>query len=62
VVQLRFLHASLSILVVKKHQNLVEGLLGVGQHVGEGAALTILLKIVAGEGYFGHDRVIPQLQ
>ena len=54
MVELRFLHPALAILIVEKRQDPVKGLLGVTEYVGEGSPLAILLEIFPAEGDFGH--------
>jgi hypothetical protein len=54
VVKLGFLHAALSAFVIEKPEYSVERLLGIIHHVGECPALTVLKKMVTGDGYLGH--------
>jgi hypothetical protein len=54
VVSLGFLHATLPVFVIEEVEYSVERLLGIIQHVSERSSLTVLKKIMAGEGYLTH--------
>jgi hypothetical protein len=50
VMNLGFLHTTLSAFVIEKAEHSIERLLQVIQHVNERPALTVMKKIVAGDG------------
>jgi hypothetical protein len=61
VMNLGFLHATLSGFVIEKAEHSIERLLQVIQHVNECPALTVMKKIVAGDEYPCHFRLQSDL-
>ena len=54
VMNLGFLHATLPVFVIEEVEYGVERLLWIVQHIGERPALTVLKKILTGDGDFRH--------
>jgi hypothetical protein len=51
---LGFQHATLAVLIIKEGEESVKRLFRIVQHVSERPALTVLKKIITGNGHSGH--------
>jgi hypothetical protein len=54
VMDLRFFHATLSAFITEEVEHIVEGLFRIIQHVRERPTLTVLKKILTGDGCSTH--------